>query len=125
MKILGASIGSCVHTVGLLNFLDLAKQNGFEVIYLGAAIPVDKVVAAIEKENPELVALSYRLSAEPLHNLLTELEKTLKKKQLLNRTYVFGGTFEAANEAKKFEFINKTFDGSEEIEDIIMFLRGT
>ena len=125
MKILGASIGSCVHTVGLLNFLDLAKQNGFEVIYLGAAIPVDKVVAAIEKENPELVALSYRLSAEPLRNLLTELEKTLKKKQLLNRTYVFGGTFEAANEAKKFEFINKTFDGSEEIEDIIMFLRGT
>ncbi|HBT26581.1 MAG TPA: methionine synthase, partial [Pseudothermotoga sp.] len=70
MKILGASIGSCVHNVGLLNFLEIAKQNNYETIYIGSAIPVDELVREIKKHDPDMIAMSYRLAAEALHNLL-------------------------------------------------------
>lgn len=124
MKILGASIGSCVHNVGLLNFLEIAKQNNYETIYIGSAIPVDELVREIKKHDPDMIAMSYRLAAEALHNLLRELEEKLKKEKLMDKIFVFGGTIETANEARKFSFIKKCFDGSEEIDEIVLFLRG-
>lgn len=124
MKIMGASIGSCVHNVGLLNFLNLAKQNGCETVYVGAAIAIEELVELIEKHEPDMVALSYRLGAEALKNLLTALESSLKERKLLDKIYVFGGTVETAEVAKGFSFIKKTFDGTEELDEIVMFLRG-
>ncbi|MEJ5229235.1 MAG: cobalamin-dependent protein [Pseudothermotoga sp.] len=124
MKILGASIGSCVHNVGLLNFLKIAEENGYESIYIGTAVPIDKLVEQIKKNDPQIVAMSYRLGAESLKNLLAELEELLGKEGLLNKTYIFGGTFETAEVARKFAFIRKVFDGSEEIDEIVLFLRG-
>ncbi|WP_448375387.1 cobalamin-dependent protein [Fervidobacterium sp.] len=125
LKILGASIGSCVHSVGVFNFLKLAQENGYETIYLGSAVPIEVLVKEIKTLNPDIVAISYRLGAAALRKLLKELEMLLKKHKLLdNRTYVFGGTLETANVAREFKFISKVFDGTEEIEDVIMFLRG-
>jgi methanogenic corrinoid protein MtbC1 len=51
-KILGASIGSDVHVAGLLNFLELAKREGYETVNLGAAVPISRVIESIEKEKP-------------------------------------------------------------------------
>ncbi len=124
MKMLGASIGSCVHNVGLLNFLELAKQNGYETIYIGSAVPVEKLVEEIEKHNPDIVAMSYRLSAESLKNLLYKMEGLLKERNMTDKIYIFGGTFETANVAKGFSFMKKVFDGSEEIDEIVLFLKG-
>ncbi|KAF2958434.1 methionine synthase [Thermotoga sp. Ku-13t] len=124
MKMIGASIGSCVHNVGLLNFLNLARQNGYETVYVGSAIPVEKLVEEIEKHQPDVVAMSYRLGAEALRNLLETLEDLLKARGLLDKTYIFGGTVETAEAARRFSFIKKAFDGSEELDEIVMFLRG-
>lgn len=124
MKMIGASIGSCVHNVGLLNFLNLARQNGYETIYVGSAVPIERLVEEIEKHDPDVVAMSYRLGGEALKNLLETLEKTLNERSLLHKTYIFGGTIETANVARKFSFIKKAFDGTEEVDEIVMFLRG-
>lgn len=124
MKLLGASIGSCVHNVGLLNFLKIAEQNGYEVIYAGAAVPLERFVEQIKDHDPEVVAISYRLSAESLRNLLNQLEDLLKEHKLTAKTYIFGGTIETAQQAKEFSFIKKVFDGTEEIDEVVMFLRG-
>lgn len=123
MKIMGASIGSCVHNVGLLNFLNLAKQNEYETVYVGSAVAVEELVELIEKHDPDMVALSYRLGAEALKNLLAALENLLKERKLLGKIYVFGGTVETAAIAREFEFIRKAFDGTEELDEIVMFLR--
>lgn len=125
MRILGAAIGSCVHNAGLFNFLRLAEDNGYETIYLGSAVPLEVLVKAIEEENPDIVALSYRLGAEPLRKLLRKLEKMLKKRKLLDKLYIFGGAYETGKVAKEFRFIKHVFDGTEELEDVVMFLRGT
>lgn len=82
-KIVGAAIGNDIHVAGLLNFLNLAKKEGFEIHYLGGAVPIEKLIGAIIEVDPEIVAISYRLGEEPLKNLLNEfIEKTkiLKKK---------------------------------------------
>ena len=125
MKILGASIGSDVHVVGLLNFLDIAKKEGYEIVYLGGAISVDKLVREIEKNRPDIVAISYRLGSEPLKKLLDELWHEVKEKGLDKIEYVFGGTVETGEVARDSGLFKRIFDGTEELEDVVMYLRGT
>lgn len=122
-KILGAAIGSCVHVAGLLNFLELAGKEDYLVENMGGAVPIQKLVDAILEVDPDIVAISYRLDPKALRTLLKELKKLLEDKGLLNRRYVFGGTIETGKVAKEFDFIEKVFDGSEEIEDVVLFLR--
>ncbi|AKI97532.1 methionine synthase [Kosmotoga pacifica] len=124
-KILGGAIGSDVHVAGILNFLDLARKENYKTIYLGGAIPLEKLIGGIIETDPEIVAISYRLGKEALKNLLKELENTLKREGLLNnRSFVFGGTHETANIAREFGLFEKIFDGSESVEDVVMYLRG-
>lgn len=121
MKIMGASIGSCVHNVGLLNFLNLAKQNECETVYVGSAVAVEELVELMGKHDPDMVALSYRLGAEALKNLLATLEGSLKDRKLLGKICVFGDTVETAAVAREFRFIRKVFDGTEELDEIVIF----
>ena len=51
-KILGGAIGSDVHVAGILNFLELAKKEGYETIYLGGALSLEKFLGSI-------IAVSY------------------------------------------------------------------
>jgi hypothetical protein len=123
LKILGAAIGSCVHVAGLLNFLELAGKEGYITENLGGAVPIRKVVDAIIEVEPDIVALSYRLDPKALEELLKDFKELLEKNNLLDKRYIFGGTVETARVARKFDFIEKVFDGTEEIEDVVMFLR--
>lgn len=124
MKILGGSIGSCVHSVGILNFLKLANENGYETIYVGTSLPVKKFVEQIKMHNPDMVTISYRLGGDALENLLKEFEESIREEKLEDKVYIFGGTFETAQVARKFRFIKKAFDGTEEIDELVLFLRG-
>ncbi len=124
MKVLGAAIGSDVHTAGLVIFLDVAKKEGYETINLGGAVPLEKVVSAIEKEDPDIVAISYRLGKEPLKKLLEDFFRMIDEKGLSNRRFFFGGTIETGEVAKNFGRFDAIFDGRQEIEDIVMVLRG-
>ncbi|MFH0802073.1 MAG: cobalamin-dependent protein [bacterium] len=123
-KILGASLGSCVHVAGLLGFLDLCRDEGWEVLYLGPAVPVANLLSAIEKERPDLVAVSYRLSPGSAGRLFSELAEGLKTKIMRNIPLLFGGTPPTAEAARKSGLFTRIFSGIESDEEIRNFLRG-
>ncbi len=125
MKILGAPIGSCVHVAGVLNFLSLAEEVGYKTKFMGPANPIETILLRIEELNPDIIALSYRLSPEsvlPLFNKLkTKIEVTTK---LQSKTWIFGGTSPVCRIAEQTEIFTKIFDGNTTADDAFDYLRG-
>src|SRR5690606_30824226 len=112
-KILAASIGIDVHIAGILNFLELAKREGYEVVNLGAAVPINKLIESIENEKPDIVAISYRLGADALTKLLDEFFRKVKELDIYKKIdFIFGGTLETGEVARKYGIFKKIFDGS-------------
>ncbi|WP_142412979.1 cobalamin B12-binding domain-containing protein [Hathewaya massiliensis] len=125
-KLISAAIGSCVHVAGAFKFTQMADAEGYDTTYMGAAVPLEKLINAIKEIQPHIVSIGYRLSKESTEKLLKDLEGMLIENNLLEGIiYSFGGTIETAEVARKFSFIKKVFDGSEEPEESILFLRDT
>jgi hypothetical protein len=124
-KVLGAAIGTCVHIGGLHHFLKLAEAEGYHTILLGPAVSVSRLVDAIKTEKPEIVALSYRLTPEVAGNLFRELYNSFQGKKISKPRIVFGGTTPVAEMAKRSGLFERSFDGSEPVEEIRSYLRGT
>lgn len=123
-KILGASIGNCIHVRGILEFLKLAKEREYETHFLGAAVPINKLVDAIIEQAPDIVAISYRLTPESARSLLMELKDSLVRTGLESRKYIFGGTPPVAEVARQTGIFDKVFYGTESIKDVISYLEG-
>jgi len=124
-KILGAAIGTCVHIGGLYHFLKLAEVEGYHTMMLGPAVSIKRLIEAIRREKPDIMALSYRLTREVAGNLFQELAKSITPKDLEKTKLIFGGTSPVAIVAKKSMLFDRTFDGSEPIDEIRSYLRGT
>ena len=124
MKILGASIGNCVHVAGILRFLSLAEQEGYETLFLGPAIPIDDVIAKVMEYNPDIIGVSYRLTAESAKGLLKELKKRIIKQQLEKKRWIFGCTEPIRLIAEKIDIFEEIFTGFSTDEDTLSFLRG-
>lgn len=124
-KILGAALGNCVHVGGLHGFLKLAESEGYQTISLGPAVPIARLIENIKKENPSIVAISYRLTPEVAKNLFEELKSALQKENFTELKLVFGGTPPAAAEAEKSRIFERVFSGSESINEIKSYLRGS
>lgn len=124
MKIIAASIGNCVHVAGIMNFLSLAEQAGHKGIFLGAAISIDDIISAVKKEDPDYVALSYRLTPEPLKKVLEELKAKFKMANINDIKLLFGGTELTGKVARESGLFDHIFDGTENLDDVIGFLKG-
>ena len=122
--IIGCSIGNCVHVAGVAHFLDIATDQGFRTIFLGPAVSVDDILASIEKEKPAMVCLGYRLTPENVLPIVAELATKSKALQT-PPVWVFGGTRPVAESVATTGFFNKIFNGTEDIDDCIAFLRNT
>lgn len=121
-KILGASIGNCIHICGVINFLNLARKYDYETKLLGPAIKTKELTQQIIKEKPTIVALSYRLSPQPCLSILKELKLNIDKFNLKNIKFIFAGTKETANTAERLNIFEKVFDGTEGVNEIIKYL---
>ncbi|MCK4339703.1 MAG: cobalamin B12-binding domain-containing protein, partial [Candidatus Cloacimonetes bacterium] len=124
MKIIGGSLGNDIHIAGILNFFDIAKHLGYETYYLGPASSIEKFIEEIKRVNPDVVAISYRLSQETSKELLMEFKDAIKKSGLTNRKYIFGGTPLTAKVAEQICIFDKIFKGGESKDDIIKYLTG-
>lgn len=122
-KIIGAAIGDCVHVAGVYNFLRLAESQGYETVFLGPAVSVERLVDAIKQEDPLIVGVSYRLTPEAAERLFSELKEMLSREGLLGRRFVFGGTPPVARVAEATGLFERVFDGSEDDEATIGYLR--
>ncbi len=123
-KILGAAIGSCVHVAGLHHFLKLAEAEGYETLSLGPAVSVNRLVEAINRYRPQIVAVSYRLTADVASHLFEELKIALKSAGIDDVQLIFGGTHPVAEAARNAQLFSFVFSGRETIEEIKAVLQG-
>ena len=124
-KILGAAIGTCVHISGLHHFLKLAEQEGYHPVFGGPAVSIPRLIEAILIEKPDIVAISYRLTPEVAGNLFKEIEYSFIAKKIPKPRMIFGGTPPVSIMAKQSGLFEYVFDGSQSIEEIRSYLRGT
>lgn len=124
MKILGGPLGKDVHVAGILNFFDIAKDLGYEIYYLGPANSVEKFIKDIKRINPDIVAISYRLSPETADELLVQFKDAIKKAGLTDKKFIFGGTPSTAGIAEQISIFDKIFRGGESKDAIIKYLTG-
>jgi methylmalonyl-CoA mutase cobalamin-binding subunit len=124
-KILGAALGTCVHVAGLHHFLKLAEAEGYETFSLGPAVSIERLLDVIQKQRPDLVALSYRLTPEVAARLFGELKTALAAAGLQGINLIFGGTPPVAEAAREAGLFAKIFNGQETLDVIKAYLRGS
>ena len=61
-RILLAAIGGEGHITGLRMIGDLAESRGFDVRYLGAALPIETIAGIVAKHTPDLIGLSVTMA---------------------------------------------------------------
>lgn len=122
-KILGASLGECVHVAGILSFLSLAEQLGHSTKFLGPATPIEAVISAIQAYDPDIVAVSYRLTPETGKAALRAFADAVGQAGLQSKRFCFGGTPPVAEKAQQIGLFEACFSGEEPIDDIIAYLQ--
>jgi methylmalonyl-CoA mutase cobalamin-binding subunit len=123
-KVVACALGECVHVAGVMNFLRLAEQSGWQTVFLGPAVPVEKVLQAAKEEQADLVAVSYRLTPETGERLLGEFAEAADEMRSRGVRFAFGGTPPVAGRVSQLGFFEQIFDGSETSEDVLAYLRG-
>lgn len=124
-KIIGATLGNCVHVAGTMNYLNLAEMENYDTEFIGIGLDIKSLVKIIESKRPDIVALSYRLTPEPLNEILEELRIEIEaRKHLKDIQWLFGGTEPTALVAKGFNIFHKIFYGYEDIDEVIAYLKG-
>ncbi len=120
--VMAASIGNCVHVAGAVHFLNLAEDEGYDTLFLGPAVPIPELITQIKLHRPYMVSLGYRLTPENVVPLIRQL-KELSRSLPVQPRWVFGGTRPVAELVKQENFFEKIFDGSDDLDDTISFLR--
>lgn len=121
--IAASSMGDCIHLAGILNFLRLAEDCGYETLLLGQALSPEEIVERAQEAEADILAVGYRLSPEPARRLLARLESSLRTSEFRPRL-VFGGTPTTAEVAKETGLFEAVFSGLEDIDDVVAYLRG-
>jgi len=122
--ILGAALGTCVHVGGLHHFLRLAEAEGYRTESLGPAVSIERLLERIDHVNPDLVAISYRLTPENAAQLFKDLRSEVGRRKRAGLRFVFGGTPPVAEVARRSGLFEKAFSGTESIGEIRAYLRG-
>ncbi len=122
--ILGAAIGDCVHVAGVVNFLDLAEQLGYETVCLGPAIRVDELLGKVAFHDPAIVAVGYRLTPENCRALLEELATKAAARGEAGRTWLFGGTEPCVAVAREIDLFRMSFASGVSKQAVVSYLRG-
>jgi methylmalonyl-CoA mutase cobalamin-binding subunit len=122
--VIAAALGECVHVAGVMNFLQLAESAGWRTVFLGPAVPIERVLEAARKEGAELVGVSYRLTPETGERLLGEFAEAASELQASGVRFAFGGTPPVAERARTLGFFERVFDGSESTEMVLAYLKG-
>ncbi len=122
--VLGAAIGQCVHVAGMDHFLQVCERNGWRAISLGPAVPIERLLDAVHKDAPDLVAVSYRLTAEDAVPLFAQLSESANASVPESVRWVFGGTPPVAEKAREWGLFDRVFDGTEPAESVEAYIKG-
>ncbi len=121
--VVAGALGECVHVAGVMNFLRLAESAGWRTVFLGPAVSVEAVIAAAEREQADLVAVSYRLTPETGERLLGNFAEAADHLRETGVRFAFGGTPPVAERAQASGFFERVFDGSQPVEEVLAYLK--
>jgi methylmalonyl-CoA mutase cobalamin-binding subunit len=122
--VIAGALGECVHVAGVTNFLRLADQAGWRTVFLGPAVSIDEFIEIANRENADLVGVSYRLTPETGARLLGEFAEAADDLRTKGTRFVFGGTPPVVNDAKALGFFDACFDGSATPDQVAAYLKG-
>src|SRR5215471_15972291 len=122
--VVAGALGECVHVAGVMNFLRLAEAAGWRTVFLGPAVPIEAVLQAAQREQADLVGVSYRLTPETGAQLLGAFAEAADDLRAAGVRFVFGGTPPVAEQARSIGFFERAFDGSEPADAVLGYLRG-
>jgi hypothetical protein len=122
--IVGAALGDCVHVAGVVNFLNLAEQLGYETVCLGPAVSVNALLDKVVALDPALVAVGYRLTPENCRSLLAELAAKVVARGQRQRAWLFGGTEPCVEVARAMGMFEMTFASGASKQAVVAYLRG-
>ena len=123
--VVAGALGECVHVAGVSNFLRLAEQAGWRIVFLGPAVPIETLLEAARREKADLVGVSYRLTPETGERLLAEFAEAAADLHEQGVRFAFGGTPPVSRKAEALSgFFDQLFDGSQSREEVLAYLRG-
>ncbi len=97
--LLCACPGTELHEMGARMVADLFENDGWDSVYLGAAVPEDAMMEAVEENQPDLIALSVTM---PQHLIACqEMVERLKKEFPERKVAVGGKAFASTHEIWK------------------------
>lgn len=100
-------MGEDAHIAGTSNFLTISEEVGWKSVFLGPAMPIPTTIQAIKDNDPELVAVSYRLTPETGETLLKQFIQAVKEANLTDRRHVLGGTPPLVELARELKFFSQ------------------
>jgi len=121
-KIIAGAIGNCVHVAGVVRFLKLAQELGYEARFLGAAVPIDEFIREIQEYQPDIVGLSYRLTPEVAEKLFIDFKTKMGEDALAKYRFGFGGTPPVCRVAEETGIFERCFTGLENTSKVMEFL---
>lgn len=128
--LIAGALGECVHVAGVSKFLRLAEQAGWTTQFLGPAVPLEKMLEAIKQAQASssgdqvLVGVSYRLTPETGERLIGQFAEEASDLHAAGVRFVFGGTPPVVERVEKIGFFERSFDGTEPVEEVMAYLKG-
>lgn len=122
--VVAGALGECVHVAGVTNFLRLAESAGWRTVFLGPAASVEDMIAAAQREEADMVGVSYRLTPETGERLLGQFAEAASELHEQGIRFAFGGTPPVVERVRKMGFFERSFDGSEPAESVLAYLKG-
>ena len=111
--VIGSCLGNCVHVGGILRILKVAEDAGYQSIFLGPAVPLDKIVQEIKTHDPDTVAISFRLTPSVGLNLIKDFIQKIKENNLDSKIYYLGCLPKLKEIVSSFNFFHHIFTGGE------------
>ena len=128
--VIAGALGECVHVAGVSKFLRLAEQAGWNSIFLGPAVSPQEMLDIVRQIQAEangdqiLVGVSYRLTPETGERLLGKFAEEASDLHEIGVRFVFGGTPPVVERAEQIGFFERSFDGTEPVEEVLAYLKG-
>jgi hypothetical protein len=122
--VIAAALGECVHVAGVMRFLRLAEAAGWRSIFLGPAVPPEKVLQVARQENADLIGVSYRLTPETGERLLAQFAEEADELRSQGVRFAFAGTPPLAERARIMGFFEQVYEGGEPAEAVLAYLKG-
>jgi hypothetical protein len=87
-------------------------------------VSLEEMIAAAQREEAEMVGVSYRLTPETGERLLGEFAEAASELHARGVRFAFGGTPPVVERARQLGFFECAFDGSEPPEAALAYLKG-